>query len=84
MDPTATSVPVRVKPNYPGYRMLKRCTDKILLSSDKTIAVIDGSGVLTDPVGINRAEVVRLANLRKLVKNFDKSKLSKGGYLVCR
>ena len=64
--------------------MLKRCTDKILLSSDKTIAVIDGSGVLTDPVGINRAEVVRLANLRKLVKNFDKSKLSKGGYLVCR
>ena len=63
--------------------MSKRCTDKILLSSDKTNAVIDGSSVLADLAGINRAEVVRLAKLRKLVKNFDKSKLSKDGYLVC-
>jgi glutamate dehydrogenase len=56
--------------------------DEILLSSDKTIAVIDGSGVLADPAGINRQELVRLAKLRKPVENFDKSKLSKGGYLV--
>ena len=62
--------------------MLKRCTDEILLSSDKTIAVIDGRGVLADPAGINRAELVRLAKLRKPVENFDKSKLSKDGYLV--
>ena len=56
--------------------------DEILLSSDKTIAVIDGSGVLADPAGINREELVRLAKLRKPVENFDKSKLSKDGYLV--
>lgn len=62
--------------------MLKRRADEILLSSDKTIAVIDGSGVLADPAGINREELVRLAKLRKPVENFDKSKLSKDGYLV--
>ena len=56
--------------------------DEILLSSDKTVAVIDGSGVLADPVGINREELIRLAKLRIPVANFDKSKLSKDGYLV--
>jgi glutamate dehydrogenase len=62
--------------------MLKRRADEILLSSDKTIAVIDGSGVLADPAGINREELVRLAKLRIPVENFNKSKLSKDGYLV--
>lgn len=56
--------------------------DEILLSSDKTIAIIDGSGVLADPVGINREELIRLAKLRQTVGNFDLSKLSKDGYLV--
>jgi glutamate dehydrogenase len=56
--------------------------DEILLSSDKTIAVIDGSGVLADPAGIDRQELVRLAKLRIPVENFNKSKLSKNGYLV--
>ena len=63
-------------------RKLKRRVDEILLSSDKTIAVIDGSGVLADPAGINREELVRLAKLRIPVENFNKSKLSKDGYLV--
>lgn len=57
-------------------------TDEILLSSDKTIAIIDGSGVLADPVGLNREELIRLAKLRVPVGNFDKSKLSKDGYLI--
>jgi glutamate dehydrogenase len=57
-------------------------SNEILLSNDKTIAVIDGSGVLADPAGLNRAELVRLAKLRVPVANFDKSKLSKDGYLV--
>ena len=56
--------------------------DEILLSSDKTVAVIDGSGVLSDPRGIDRAELVRLAKLRKTVASFDTTKLSKEGYLV--
>ncbi|KAI0770618.1 NAD-dependent glutamate dehydrogenase [Fomes fomentarius] len=57
-------------------------SNEILLSSDKTIAIIDGSGVLHDPHGINREELVRLAKLRKPVGFFDTSKLSKDGYLV--
>ncbi|KAI0279618.1 NADH-dependent glutamate dehydrogenase [Russula aff. rugulosa BPL654] len=57
-------------------------SNEILLSSDKTIAIIDGSGVLADPAGINREELVRLAKLRVPVENFDKKKLSKDGYLV--
>ena len=44
--------------------------------------VIDGSGVLADPAGINWAELVHLAKLRKPVKKFGKLKLSKDGYLV--
>lgn len=57
-------------------------SNEILLSSDKTVAVIDGSGVAADPQGLNREELVRLAKLRVPVCNFDKSKLSKDGYLV--
>jgi glutamate dehydrogenase len=57
-------------------------SNEILLSSDKTVAIIDGSGVLADPAGINREELVRLAKARKMVSNFDLSRLSKDGYLV--
>lgn len=56
--------------------------DEILLSSDKTVAIIDGSGVLADPAGLDRAELIRLAKKRVPVANFDPSKLSKDGYLV--
>jgi glutamate dehydrogenase len=38
--------------------------------------------VLADPAGLNREELIRLAKLRIPVGNFDKSKLSKDGYLV--
>ncbi len=61
-------------------RLIK--TDEILLSSDKTIAVIDRSGVLADPHGIDRVELVRLAKLRVPVSHFNTSKLSEDGYLV--
>ena len=44
-------------------RLLTGSVDEILLSSDKTIAIIDGSGVLHDPAGLNREELVRLAKL---------------------
>jgi len=56
--------------------------DEILLSSEKYIAIVDGSGVLADPNGINHDELVRLAKARKMVSHFDKSKLSKDGYVV--
>ena len=57
-------------------------TDEILLSNDKTVAIIDGSGVLADPAGIDRQELIRLAKLRVPISNFDRSKLSKEGYVV--
>jgi glutamate dehydrogenase len=85
----AILVPVRIQLSFSVVGVVdgtssarSPCTDEILLSSDKTIAVIDGSGVLADPAGINRQELVRLAKLRVPVEHFDKSKLSKDGYLV--
>lgn len=56
--------------------------DEILLSNDRTIAIIDGSGVLADPAGLNREELRRLARARVPVANFDTTKLGKEGYLV--
>jgi glutamate dehydrogenase len=45
--------------------------------------VVDGSGVLVDPEGIHREELSRLAHARKMVSNFDRSKLSeKVGYFA--
>ncbi|POY71683.1 putative Glutamate dehydrogenase [Rhodotorula taiwanensis] len=57
-------------------------SNEILLSKDKTITIIDGSGTLHDPNGLDRGELVRLATARVMVKDFDRSKLSKEGYLI--
>ncbi|KZS93793.1 NAD(P)-binding protein [Sistotremastrum niveocremeum HHB9708] len=48
----------------------------------KTVALIDGWGVLAGPQGLDRQRLVRLAKKRVPVANFDRSKLSKDGYLV--
>lgn len=57
-------------------------SNEILLSTDKTIAVIDGSGVVWDLEGLDRNELVRLAKARETISNFDTSKLSKQGFRV--
>ncbi|KAG8935801.1 NAD-dependent glutamate dehydrogenase [Tulasnella sp. 419] len=57
-------------------------SNEILLGNEKTIAIIDGSGVLADPAGLNREELIRLAKARKMISHFDRSKLSKDGYVV--
>lgn len=57
-------------------------TDEILLSKDKTITIIDGSGTIHDPLGLNRTELIRLAKGRKTISEFDVSKLGKDGYRV--
>ncbi|GAA6024817.1 hypothetical protein JCM8202_006008 [Rhodotorula sphaerocarpa] len=57
-------------------------SNEILLSKDKTITIIDGSGTLHDPNGLDRSELVRLATNRLMVKEFDRSKLTKEGYLI--
>jgi glutamate dehydrogenase len=45
-------------------------------------ALVDGSGVLVDPNGINHAELLRLAKERKMISAFDTAKLSPEGYRV--
>lgn len=57
-------------------------SNEILLSSDKTVGIVDGSGTIYDPNGLDRTELVRLAKARKMIVNFDDSKLGKGGYKV--
>merc|ERR550532_3781058 len=57
-------------------------SNEILVSKDKTIAVVDGSGVLYDPAGLKREELVRLAERRVMVKEFNRSFLGNGGFLV--
>ncbi|KAG8880404.1 NAD-dependent glutamate dehydrogenase [Tulasnella sp. 331] len=57
-------------------------SNEILLGNEKTIAIVDGSGVAHDPHGLDRTELVRLAKARKMINNFDRSKLSKEGYII--
>jgi glutamate dehydrogenase len=57
-------------------------SNEILISKDKTLCVIDGSGVLYDPAGLNRKELIRLAQKRAMVEQFDKTRLSEKGFFV--
>ncbi|MFA6507903.1 MAG: NAD-glutamate dehydrogenase domain-containing protein [Treponemataceae bacterium] len=57
-------------------------SNEILVSKDKTIGIVDGSGVLYDPEGLNRKELVRLAKKRVMVQEFDVKLLSKAGFYV--
>jgi glutamate dehydrogenase len=57
-------------------------SNEILMSKDRILAIIDGSGVLYDPEGLDRKELKKLAKARKMVENFPKAKLSSGGFLV--
>ncbi|EMR10817.1 hypothetical protein PNEG_00964 [Pneumocystis murina B123] len=57
-------------------------SNEILLSKEKYVCIIDGSGVIYDPEGIYRPELIRLAKERKMISFFDKSKLSPSGYIV--
>lgn len=57
-------------------------SNEILLSKDRTKAVIDGSGVVYDPDGLNRQELSRLATERKMIEHFDVAKLGQGGFRV--
>ncbi len=57
-------------------------SNEIIVSKDKTIGVVDGSGVLFDPEGINREELLRLAGKRAMGENFDRTLLSPEGFFV--
>jgi len=57
-------------------------SNEILISKEKTIGIVDGSGVVYDPLGLNREELVRLAENRLCVSNFTRAKLSPQGFMV--
>jgi glutamate dehydrogenase len=57
-------------------------SNEILLSNEKYTSIVDGSGVLVDPNGIDKQELLRLAKKRVMIAQFDLSKLSKDGYRV--
>lgn len=57
-------------------------SNEILLGNEKYTAIVDGSGVLVDPQGINRDELVRLAKKRVMISEFDTAQLSPDGYRV--
>ncbi|KAI8138244.1 Glutamate/Leucine/Phenylalanine/Valine dehydrogenase-domain-containing protein [Fennellomyces sp. T-0311] len=57
-------------------------SNEIKISKDKTIAIVDGAGVLYDRNGLNRRELSRLAEARKMVNEFDTSLLSSEGFRV--
>jgi glutamate dehydrogenase len=57
-------------------------SNEILISRDRILAVVDGSGVLYDPQGLNRKELVRLAKARKMAEHFEKKALSAQGFFV--
>lgn len=57
-------------------------SNEILLSNEKYTSIVDGAGVLVDPNGLDRAELIRLAKNRVMISEFDISKLSKDGYRV--
>ncbi|ORX53127.1 NAD-dependent glutamate dehydrogenase [Hesseltinella vesiculosa] len=57
-------------------------SNEIKISKDKTVAIVDGSGVLFDPKGLDRSELNRLAGSRLMISNFDASKLSSEGFRV--
>lgn len=57
-------------------------SNEILLSNEKYTAIVDGSGVLVDPQGINKTELLRLAKKRAMISEFEKSLLSADGYRV--
>ena len=51
------------------------------MGNEKIIGVVDGSGVLFDPEGINRQQLEILAKSRRMVSAFN-GPLSSKGYLV--
>jgi glutamate dehydrogenase len=57
-------------------------SNEILLGNENYIGLVDGSGSLYDPAGINKDELSRLAKGRLMLAHFDATKLSPKGFFV--
>ena len=68
---------VQMKSRFPRTRPLVRLPTLLIF-----LGIVDGSGVLYDPAGLNREELVRLATKRLMVSHFDVNLLSPKGFRV--
>ncbi|KAI5296443.1 NAD-dependent glutamate dehydrogenase [Ascosphaera acerosa] len=57
-------------------------SNEIKLAQETYTAIVDGSGVIVDPQGLDHAELLRLAGKRVMISEYDTSKLSPQGYRV--
>jgi glutamate dehydrogenase len=57
-------------------------SNEILISKDRTLAVVDGGGVIWDPDGLDRAELARLARAGLDSGSFDEHRLGPKGFAV--
>lgn len=56
-------------------------SNEIKMGREKIIAVVDGSGVLYDPEGIDYPSLIALAEIRKPIDNYN-GPISDQGYLI--
>lgn len=56
-------------------------SNEILMSKEKILAIVDGSGVLFDPKGINREALTELCHKRLTISEYN-GPLNEGGYKV--
>jgi glutamate dehydrogenase len=57
-------------------------SNEILISGDKTCCIIDGSGVLFDPDGLDRSELEGLVRKRVTAENYSRAKIGPRGFFV--
>ncbi|KAI5303891.1 NAD-dependent glutamate dehydrogenase [Ascosphaera pollenicola] len=57
-------------------------SNEIKLAKETYTAIVDGSGVIVDPQGLDSTELLRLAEKRAMISEFDTSKMSPQGYRV--
>ncbi|EGD82878.1 NAD+ dependent glutamate dehydrogenase [Salpingoeca rosetta] len=57
-------------------------SNEIKMGLEKTVAIVDGSGVAYDPEGLDKEELTSLATRRIMVSNFNKDKFSPQGFFV--
>ena len=56
-------------------------SNEVLMGVEKIVGIVDGSGTLFDPEGIDRDALLRLVNNRTMVDHFDGSFSDKGFFI---
>jgi len=56
-------------------------SNEVILGEESIVGIVDGSGVIYDPEGLGREELLRLCNTRQTVDHY-KGKLSDGGFFI--